>query len=314
MPAGHPARRVIRAGIIGLDSTHAVEFGRRLNQHPPPSSRAATRVVAACRGEPTDLDLSVSRRDRIEREVREDLGIPVLASLRELVAAVDAIMILSCDGRCHRREAQAALAAGKPLFLDKPLAADWREAADLLRQARARSVPCFSASALRFRTGLADARSRLTARPLHVDVMVPKLSQPGHPDLLWHGIHGIESAYALLGPGCVSVQRHLQTDQDVTTGCWADGSTASIRRSEAAEAGTFPMRIRSGGEETRLDGFDYAPLLGAVSDFFLTRQPPVTGRETVETLAFAAASAASRRRGGAPVDLADYLAAEEFDL
>src|SRR3954465_10381634 len=103
----------MKIGIIGLDSTHAIEFTRRLNAPAANPQWRGARVVASCAGEPTDFPLSVSRRDRISAQLRDEWGIPLLSSSTELVKRVDALMILSCDGRCHLPEAQPLLAFGK---------------------------------------------------------------------------------------------------------------------------------------------------------------------------------------------------------
>ena len=92
---------MIRIGLIGLDSTHALEFTRAFNAGIP-EARSPMRVVAACAGIGTDFHLSVNRRDQITRELVQDLKIPLVNSLPELAGMVDAFMILSCDGRCHR--------------------------------------------------------------------------------------------------------------------------------------------------------------------------------------------------------------------
>jgi hypothetical protein len=303
---------MIRIGIIGLDSTHAPEFTRVFNTNLL-GDGARVRVVAACAGAATDFPLSISRRERITRELTQDHQIPLLDSPLALAAAVDALMILSCDGRCHRREMLEVAAAGKPIFLDKPLSANWRDATAILEAAHRTDSPCFSASALRYRTGTNPAEIPVPERPADLDIAVPRRQEPGHPELSWHGIHGIESAFALLGTGCLSVQRRVTAYEDITTGTWADGSTARIRRIDDEAAGSFPMHVRSAGDEKLFAGHSYTGLLQVIADFFQSGIPPLSDRELLEPLAFAAAADASRDRKGAPVDLQDFLAPGSFE-
>jgi len=302
---------MLRIGIIGLDSTHAPEFTRVFNTNLL-GGRSLVRVVGACAGAATDFPLSITRRERITRELTQDYQIPLLDSPFALAAAVDALMILSCDGRCHRREMLEVAAAGKPIFIDKPLSADWRDAAAILQAAHHTDSPCFSASALRYRAGASPAEMPAPDRPAHLDLAVPRRQEPGHPELSWHGIHGIESAFALLGTGCLSVQRLVTAAGDVTTGTWADGSTARIRRSDDEAARNFPLHLRSAAGEKRFAGHDYAGLLQVIADFFHSGIPPLSDREMLEPLAFAAAADASRDRHGAPVALSDFLAPGSF--
>src|SRR5688572_29072507 len=291
-PAGWPEpiddrtpQRMIRIGIIGLDSTHALEFTRIFNADLL-GGRSPVRVVAACAGVATDFPLSVSRRERIAREFVQHHRIPLLDSPLAVAAAVDALMILSCDGRCHHREMLQVAAAGKPLFIDKPLSADWREAATILQTAHRTDSPCFSASALRYRTGAAATAIPAADRPAHVDIVVPRRQEPGHPDLSWHGIHGIESAFSQLGTGCRAVQRQVSAEEDVTTATWADGSTTRIRRSAGETAANFPMRVRSTAGEKLWAGHDYLALLQVIADFFHSGIPPLSDREMLEPVAF----------------------------
>lgn len=295
---------MLKIGIVGLDSTHAVEFTRLIHGGVLPAGPAA-RVVAACAGFDTDFPLSRERRARIANEVRA-LGVPVVGSISELGAEVDAIMLLSCDGRSHRREALAVFAAGKPVFVDKPLAADWREAASILRAARGQNVPCFSASALRFRPPSALADEAL-ARPLRIEAIVPARQEPGHPELCWHGIHGLEAGYARLGAGCATVRRQAG-EEDLTIGTWADGSELRVIRSTADVARTFPVRVTGPAGESTRSGVDYRPLLAAILRFFETGVAPVPVREMIEVIAFAAAADLSRDRGGEAVNLQDLIA------
>jgi predicted dehydrogenase len=300
---------MIRLGIIGLDSTHAVEFVRLFNIE---RVAADMRVVAACAGAPTTFPLSLGRRERIERQVRDEFAVPVVNSAPELLEQVDAVLLLSCDGRSHGREIQPVLAARKPVFVDKPLSADWREAAQILRSARVAGAPCFTASALRFRI-VAELAIRLRSkRPLTLRVDVPRHREPGHPDLSWHGIHGVEAGYAVLGAGCQSVRRSITHDTDVTTGVWPDGSSLLINRTLEDSGREFRMSVASSDGEQLLHGHDYRGLVEAIAAFFRTGRPPVSAAEMIEVLAFIAAADESRVAGGAAVGLTDRLATVEL--
>lgn len=293
---------MIRIGIVGLDSTHAVEFTRLIQS----SFAAEAQVAAACPGIPTDFPLSVRRRESIAREVHAELGVPVLDSVQAVVDRVDALMLLGCDARTHVREAKPLLFARKPLFIDKPLSADWREAADLLLAARTAGTPCFSASALRYRQ-----RNPHLRRPAALTVDVPQASEPGHPDLSWHGIHGVEAGFGILGPGCRSVARTVTSDADTTTSRWPDGSTLLIRRTTADSGRAFELTA-TGQASLSARGHDYRPLVAEIVTFFRTAVMPVSAAEMVEVLALIAAADLSRDQGGNEVDLASILRAVDL--
>lgn len=286
-------------GIIGLDSSHAIEFTRLIN------GGMRARVVAACRGAETGFPLSVSRRAAIERQFQCEFDLPILPSFAEMPGEIDAFMVLGCDGRCHAADAHTVIGLRKPVFIDKPLCANAAEARVLLSKASASGTPVYSASALRFRPppkGIADFFSNA---PLNLEIFVPSLTEPGHPDLSWHGIHGVEAGYAVLGAGCVSVERQIGARKDITIGVWKNGATLQVNRSFTDDARAFPMLIYAGEAtaEATASNFSYVPLVDSILDFFVTRRAPVSEMEMLEVLAFIDAADASRDANGAPVSL-----------
>ena len=64
------------------------------------------------------------------------------------------MLLESVDGRRHLAEAEPVLRADKPVFIDKPLAANYRESAAIVRLAEAHNCPIFSSSSLRFDVGV----------------------------------------------------------------------------------------------------------------------------------------------------------------
>jgi hypothetical protein len=295
---------MIRIGIIGMDSTHAIEFTRLINAE----TSSSARIVGACVGCETDFPLSLNRREQIGRTLNEEFKLPVFSSAKELLDQVDSIMVLNCDGRCHRREILPLLSAKKPIFVDKPFSADWREAVEILQAARTSGTPCFSASALRYSAGLDSAKKLLTDRPARIGCSVPHRAEPGHPDLSWYGIHGVEAAYALLGVGCRTVKRNISKSEDVTTGVWADGSEVAIHRSTNDASAEFRTTVTATGGEEIIRGHNYHGLIKAIVQFFETGRTPVSEKEMIEVLAFIAAADESRDANGANIDLPQMLA------
>lgn len=295
---------MIQIGIIGMDSTHAVEFARLLNS----DATSSARVVAACAGMDTDFPLSVERRQTIERVLDKELNLPILPSVETLLKQVDAVMVLSCDGRCHGREIIPVLAAKKPVFVDKPFCADWREALKVLQAARVAKTPCFSASALRYSPDLDSAKKFLRDRPAKIECFVPRRSEPGHPDLSWYGIHGVEAMYAGLGTGCQTVRRRLTNDEDIITGIWNDGSEGVISRTNNEASAEFRTIITTSGGKKLIRGHSYRGLLKVILEFFESGKIPVPEMEMIEELAFIAAADESRDLNGAPVALSPMLA------
>ena len=122
-------------------------------------------------------------------------------SLADLVAGVDAVIVGCRDGGLHHDHAIAAIEAGKPVFIDKPLAntlADGRAIVDAAAGAR---VPICSASALRWQedTHLLKARLAYLVAPFSVEATGTWYRENDHGGPIFYAIHTIELVQELLG-------------------------------------------------------------------------------------------------------------------
>ncbi len=293
--------------MIGLDTSHVVAFSRLFNRAAPSSELSGIRVVAGYRGG-TDLPASRDRVDKFTEQVRS-IGVQIVDAIPALLARVDVVLLESVDARIHLAEAIQVIEAGKPLFIDKPMAGSLAEAVVIFDLARKHGVPCFSTSSLRF----ASSTQNLRADPRVGQIVGaatwgPCEIQAGIPDLFFYGIHGIETLFALMGTGCVSVARIGSRDTDQLTGLWDDGRIGTYRRIRGAAAKFGAMAFgRQGVVQIENDG-GYENLCRELVRFFRTGQPPVTAEETLEILAFMEAADESRRQNGTPVLLADAMA------
>jgi len=77
-------------------------------------------------------------------------GIRIVDSIAELLPLVDVVLLESVDGTPHLEQASPVILAGKPLYIDKPVAGSLADAIAIYDLAREHQVPCFSSSALRF--------------------------------------------------------------------------------------------------------------------------------------------------------------------
>ena len=91
------------------------------------------------------------------------------------------------------------------------------------------NVPMFSASSLRYIEAAQELRNGKHGEVLGVDAYSPAHFEPSHSDLAWYGIHGVETVFTVLGPGCVSVNRVSSEGTDVVVGLWKDGRIGTFR-------------------------------------------------------------------------------------
>ncbi len=299
----------LRVGIIGLDTSHVVAFTNALNNAADKDHVAGARIVGAFKGGSPDIAASATRIDGFTNELVQKHGVKLYDSIEELTRNVDAIMIESVDGRVHLDQARRVLAARKPVFIDKPVAASLRDAVEIFRLAREAGVPVFSSSSLRFSDGVAAVKRMDVGRQIGAFSHGPATIEPHHPDLFWYGIHAVETLFAAMGRGCVQVTRTQTADTDVVTGVWSDGRVGTVHgiRGGKSEYGLTVFGAK-GVAQGKPDGA-YAKLVAEIVTFFQTGRPPVAPAETLEIFAFMAASDESVRRGGGPVTLAEVLKA-----
>jgi len=229
-------------------------------------------------------------------------------TLEALCQQVDVVMLESVDGRPHWEQARPVILAGKPLFIDKPVAGSLKDAIAIYRLAREHQVPCFSSSSYRYYESLVELKKIDVGRIRGAISYGPCSLEPHHPDLFWYGIHSVEALFAVMSTGCQSVSRTATTDTDVVTGVWDDGKVGTFvgLRNMAT-----PHQVLVFGTKTvahqREGGDDYAPLVREVIKFFQTRVAPVSPEETLEIIAFMEAADESKRRGGSPVSLREIM-------
>jgi hypothetical protein len=295
-----------RIGIIGLDTSHSVAFTQLINGAKPGDELASCRVVAAYPPGSADIKSSVERVPKY-REQLEQQGIEMVDSIDQLLQRVDGVLLETNDGRPHLEQLRAVLKAKKPVFIDKPIAGSLRDAVAIFAEAKAAGVPVFSASSLRFAPSAQEVRHGAIGHVVGCDTYSPCPIEPTHPDLFWYGIHGVETLFTVMGPGCHSVVRTSSDGTDVVVGQWADGRIGTFRgiREGKGEYGGTAF----GTDDVRALGqFDgYGPLVVEIVRFFHTGKPPVDADETLEIYAFMEAADQSKRQGGVPITLEQVM-------
>src|SRR5690606_26656594 len=93
---------------------------------------------------------------------------------------------------CHLEQAIPVLKAGKPMFIDKPIAASLSDAIVIIEAAKHYKTPLFSSSSLRFMPSAQDVANGKIGKVLGADAYSPYILEKTHPDLFWYGIHGVE--------------------------------------------------------------------------------------------------------------------------
>jgi len=309
--AAEPAEP-LRAGIIGLDA-HAGSWTRILNNPDAEGELAEMTVVAGYPAGSSDIPQSMELLKR-GIETFKKLDVELVDSIDELLEKVDVVMILSIDGRPHLEQAKPVIEAGKPLFIDKPMAASVSDAIKIYQLAKEHKVPCFSSSCLRFSPGTQAVLNDPKVGDIRgCNAHSPCGLEPHHPDFFWYGIHGVETLFTIMGPGCKTVPRIQTEDTDVAAGVWADGRIGTFRghRTGPHTYGATVFGSKGIVEAGKYEGYEC--LLVEIIKFFKTGVPPVSAEQTLEILAFMEAADESKRKGGCPVSLESIMATARGD-
>jgi predicted dehydrogenase len=314
----------IRVGIIGLDTSHAGAFTQLLNDESRADHVPGARVVAAYKGGSPDVEASANRIEKFTAEMRDKWKVEIVRTIEDLINKVDAVLILSVDGRKHLEQARPVIAARRRLFVDKPFAASTRDALEIARLGREHNSNLFSSSSLRFNDDVVAIKADPRVSEVKGAITWgPATLEPHHPDLFWYGIHAVEMLFTYMGPGCESVTRVHTAGADLASCTWKDGRIGTVRgiRDGASAYGQVvfgpkavvtappgaPSASTHGTNGNPPKRSSYYGLVSAMVEFFRTGKTPVPLQETLEIMAFMEAADLSKARNGAAVPISEVL-------
>ena len=298
----------VRVGVIGTDTSHAIAFTRLMNVDHDPIC-AGFRVTSAYQWGSRSIVSSTNRYPRYVKQMRE-FGVRFTSSVAELLSEVDVVLLETNDGREHLDQALEVFAAGKPVFIDKPIAASLADAMRIVDAARRSKARFFSASSLRYMESAQAARAGAYGRVRGCQTWTSTEYEPTHSRFFWYGVHGAEALFTVMGRGCVEVSCLSTDEDDVMTGRWTDGRLGSVRGIRGDGCGFGGTIFTYDHKPAIVDMGEwkgYRPLLVKIVEFFKTGVSPIDPDETLEIFAFLEAAAQSCDRGGIAVRIADVM-------
>jgi hypothetical protein len=291
-----------KIGIIGLDTSHSIEFTKMLNDPNSNSSFKEFRVVAAYPNGSRTIKSSYERIPKYIETVKA-YEVEIVGSIAELLQKVDYVMLETNDGTMHLEQAVEVLKAGKTMFIDKPIAANLPDAIAIFTLAKKYNVPIYSSSSMRYTNEIQELASGKHGKILGVDSYGPAFKEPSHPDFSWYGIHAVEALYTVMGTGCDKVSRTSADSSDVVVGLWKDGRIGSFRGNVAGKYAFGGVAFTYQGAFQLGNNVPYDALLKNILTFFKTKTSPISEVETLEIFTFMAASNESKKLGGIPVSM-----------
>lgn len=286
----------IRVALIGLDTSHTIEFARRM-QAPDcaPDQKVGGLLATSCLRFDTPFQNEAGLNQR--QAQLEAWGVRVTTDFDEAVNDCDALMLEINDPAYHLDYFERAAALGKPIFLDKPLADKLENGRAILDIAAQHGTKFFSASSLRFVPQL-DAACEAMPTPRCASMFGPLGDAPSGSAIVWYGVHTFEMLQRALGNGAQSVFVHRD----------AAGITAVVRYPDerrgvvelASGAYVYGGCLRDKGRAVPFVADmsrAYSDLLVLIEEFFRTGIPPVETADTLEIMALLDAAERSAQSG-----------------
>lgn len=317
----------VKVSILGLDNYQAVAYAQLFNNPKAEGDLAGLKVVAAYPYRVSDdIPESVESLPKWKEQIQK-FGVELVDSVDEVLQRSDAVMIMTLDGRTHLELAKPALAAGKRLYIGRPMAASLQDVIDIFQLSESTKTPCFSCSQHRYSPGFVGMKNHPeVGRVIGCDVYGGCVTEPGHSEFFWHAVHGMDTLSVIMGPGCVSVRCTSTPTAELITGVWSDGRVGTFRGIKEGKlkysatvfgvdgvstAGIYGHGVPVKGIVPTNDKYmGYEGVAIEMAKFFKGGPPPVSPAETLEVFAILEAAKISKERGGEEVALKTVLNVE----
>ncbi len=186
---------MFKIGIIGSENSHAAAFSEIFNL----SGTYDDVRVTAIWGE--DMEAS--------RKIAEKCHVEIVKPM-DMLREVDAVMVTSRNGALHWGYVRPFIEAGKPAFVDKPLANDYAEAKAIIDLAAEKHVPLVGGSSLKLTPdtlALKEAadEAKLKGELLGGNVYAPVSLDNPYGGFYFYSSHLIEIALTIFGYDPVAV-------------------------------------------------------------------------------------------------------------
>lgn len=294
----------LKLGMIGLDTSHCEAFTKLLNDENNENHIPGAKITEAYPGGSSLFSLSMDRVEGITKNIKE-AGVEIIDSISGMSKDLNGFLLESVDGRQHLEQFKILAEYGKPVFIDKPLACSYADAAKIVSIARDKKIPVMTASAVRFAGGMSELNLQ-NREILSCDVFGPMQLLDDYPGYFWYGIHSVDVLYSYMGEGCNELQVKSFDEFDVVIAKWQDGRICTIRGMRF-KGGCFGCGIFSseGAEFSTAKPSPpyYAFLLKKVIPFINTGNSSVKISESLEVIAFLEAMNKSRKHNGEIIKL-----------
>jgi predicted dehydrogenase len=273
----------LRIAIIGLDSSHAVEYPRRMQA---PDCAEALRVpglrAVSCLRFPSPFQPESGQDTRQAQLVA--WGVRVASDVADAAKDADAIMLIINDPALHQTWFNQVAVQGKPVFVDKPLAHSARAGSEMIALAAQHGIRMCSSSPLRSDAALARACVAVP-RPTQASVYGPLGRAPAGSSVIWYGVHAVEMLNRAMGLGAVAVTARRDGSGATVLVDYVDGRRGVVELTDAV--GIYGGTLRNATTAAPFaaeSGAFYTAQLHEISRFFRGGAPTASTDDALEVM------------------------------
>lgn len=283
--------------MIGLDTSHSVEFARRM-QSPdcPAGQRVAGMRAVSC----MSFETPFQNREGLEARRRqlEAWGVRVGESFEGATADCDAVMITINDPSLHPEYFRLCADLGKRIFVDKPFADTAANARLMAGVADEFGLSVMSCSPLRYLSALETAMEGVPA-PSRCSFFGPMGRAPAGSSIVWYGVHAVEMLERVMGRGALAVSTIPHPSGTILIVDYGQSRRGVVELVDGAYC--YGGTLRDGGRAAAFADSGatiYPCLLRRVERFFRTGETDAAQEEAVEVTAILDAAERSLSSGG----------------
>jgi len=273
----------IKVAIIGLDTSHSVEFTRRM-QAPDCHEEAKVfglRAVTCMKFRTpfTNDDVLTQRQQQLEL-----WGVQVTDDFEEAISNCDAIMLEINDPNYHLEYVKKCVGLNKPIFLDKPMADTYENAKIMYDLIKNNSLKIMSSSSLRFSSALVEACEDV-GNPIQMYCYGPLGIPPVGSGIVWYGVHCFEMLQRAMGQGALKVDTRRDPVGTVVIVEYPENRRGIVELTTGAYVYGGTIRTTNKNRSYIVDGSSiYSEQLRQIKKFFDSGETPVKVEDTLEVM------------------------------
>lgn len=286
----------IRISIVGLDTSHSIEFPKRMQAPDCPKEQRVEGMRAVSCLRFTTRFQSEEGMDNYQQQL-EKWGVKVTTDFDEATANCDAIMIHINDPAYHLEYFSKCAGLGKPIFLDKPMADTVENGKAISDLATSGKVRLMSASSLRFVAELNQAAEEMS-QPLFVSTYGALGKAPAGSSVVWYGVHSFEMLQRATGRGAESVHSLADRAGVVAIIGYSDERRGLVELTEGGSSYSGCLRDHNKAISYVVDmKMAYTCQLREIRRFFCGEDLSLQIEDTLEVMAMLDAAEASLQSG-----------------